>query len=440
MTSFADFVRMRRGAPDPPQPTPATRALPSVPAPPQVLLVTTANLFTYDGSGRTVDMAKRPTGGLTLTHALTRHVHALGGSVVAVDFVHDDDVAERRWEGIPIKCVRRGAAMHLDADVVVTTSLALDVVNWAAAHCEGRYCAMCHDYSGAPWGPFGHVDAKQQTPLRDALAGWNLLCDSKHVAAYHERFGPANVTPRLCYGASYGYFRAPPLYRHAVAAEYVTFISPCAPKGLSILAAIAPRLPQVKFLCVATAWTNAVVQHILKRFPNVVVEAGAPDVDVFYRRTKVLLVPSIWPEAFGLVATEAAARGIPVLSTDFGGLAEANPLERLRLPTRWFYDHAAFKLLRCHLDDAMERPQADPPADVLDASGDERRERVAKHLFHCLLHVAPKDVADAFVETLTRLLADDAFYADAARDSREGAMAFIERYDGTFVDVVKGDL
>ena len=102
------------------------------------------------------------------------------------------------------------------------------------------------------------------------------------------------------------------LYRHAVAAEYVTFISPCAPKGLSILAAIAPRLPQVRFLCVATAWTNAVVQHILKRFPNVVVEAGAPDVDVFYRRTKVLLVPSIWPEAFGLVATEAAARGIPV--------------------------------------------------------------------------------------------------------------------------------
>ena len=129
-----------------------------------------------------------------------------------------------------------------------------------------------------------------------------------------------------------------------------------------------------------------------------------------------------------------------MLSTDFGGLSEANPVGRLRLSTRWFYDHAAFKLLRCHLDDVMERPQADPPADVLDASGDERRERVAKHLFHCLLHVAPKEVADAFVDTLTRLLADDTFYAEAARDSREGAMAFIERYDGTFVDVVKGVL
>ena len=274
MASFKDFVRKRHGAPDPLQSTPATRALPPVPAQPQILLVTTANLFVWDGSGRTVDMTKRPTGGLTLTHALARHVvHALGGSVVAVDFVRDDyDVAERRWEGIPVKCVRRGAAMQLDADVVVTTSMALDVVRWAAAHCEGRYCAMCHDYSGVPWGPFGHVDVEQREPLRDALAGWHLLCDSNHVTAYHPRFGPASVAPRLCYGACYyGYFRAPPLYRNAVDAPYVTLISPCAPKGLSILATIDPRLPHVTFLCVATAWTNTVVQHILKRFPNVVV-------------------------------------------------------------------------------------------------------------------------------------------------------------------------
>ena len=69
-------------------------------------------------------MAKRPTGGLTLTRTLTRHVR-LGGAVVAVDFVRNDyDGAERRWESVPIKCVRRGATMHLSADVVVTTSLA----------------------------------------------------------------------------------------------------------------------------------------------------------------------------------------------------------------------------------------------------------------------------------------------------------------------------
>ena len=51
-----------------------------MPKKPQVLLVTTANLFVWDGRNRTVDMTKRPTGGLTLTHALTRHVHGLGGA------------------------------------------------------------------------------------------------------------------------------------------------------------------------------------------------------------------------------------------------------------------------------------------------------------------------------------------------------------------------
>lgn len=34
-----------------------------------------------------------------------------------------------------------------------------------------------------------------------------------------------------------------------------------------------------------------------------------------YRRTAVLLVPSIWSEAFGLVAVEAQLLGIPVVSS-----------------------------------------------------------------------------------------------------------------------------
>lgn len=37
----------------------------------------------------------------------------------------------------------------------------------------------------------------------------------------------------------------------------------------------------------------------------------------------VLVVPSLWYEAWGIVATEAQLRGIPVLAADVGGLAEA---------------------------------------------------------------------------------------------------------------------
>ena len=35
-----------------------------------------------------------------------------------------------------------------------------------------------------------------------------------------------------------------PFYRDACSQAYVAFSSPCAPKGLSILAALAPRLPR----------------------------------------------------------------------------------------------------------------------------------------------------------------------------------------------------
>ena len=156
-------------------------------------------------------------------------------------------------------------------------------------------CAMCHDYAGAPWGPFTNVDDDKRAPLVEALRGWRLLTDSEHVAAYHNRFAPPLYekdapVARRCYGACYGYYQSAtlPHYPLAIRERFVTVISPCAPKGMSILAALAPRMPDVQFLAVATAWTNPAVQHILKRFSNVTVEAGTTRVDDFYARTKVL--------------------------------------------------------------------------------------------------------------------------------------------------------
>ena len=40
-------------------------------------------------------------------------------------------------------------------------------------------------------------------------------------------------------------------------------------------------------------------------------------------RTQVLLMPSLWCEAWGLVVVEAQIRGIPVISSDAGAIPEA---------------------------------------------------------------------------------------------------------------------
>ena len=40
----------------------------------------------------------------------------------------------------------------------------------------------------------------------------------------------------------------------------------------------------------------------------------------FYRGARIIVVPSIWPETFGIVAAEAMSHGIPVIASRIGGL------------------------------------------------------------------------------------------------------------------------
>ena len=46
------------------------------------------------------------------------------------------------------------------------------------------------------------------------------------------------------------------------------------------------------------------------------------DVEPFYRRASVLVVPSLWPEPFGIVGIEAMARALPVVAYRSGGIPE----------------------------------------------------------------------------------------------------------------------
>lgn len=118
--------------------------------------------------------------------------------------------------------------------------------------------------------------------------------------------------------------------------KYITFVNPVAEKGTGLMARLAlmarKQLPDERFLVVRSRgdWTSLLPK--LKTggeplnsadFTNVDVAEHTSDMRQVYALTKVVLMPSLWFEAFGMVATEACMNGIPVLATRRGGLPEA---------------------------------------------------------------------------------------------------------------------
>ena len=125
--------------------------------------------------------------------------------------------------------------------------------------------------------------------------------------------------------------------------QYVTFINPSHNKGLSVFARIAlmaqEQLPEVKFMVVESRGSFAKNLELLyepgpdgkpgahpfkaEMFKNVELHQHTDNIKEVYALTKVILIPSLWFECWGRVATEAVMNDIPVISSKSGGLPEA---------------------------------------------------------------------------------------------------------------------
>ena len=99
---------------------------------------------------------------------------------------------------------------------------------------------------------------------------------------------------------------------------FITMINPHRVKGLETFLEVARCLPHERFLLVES-WTLqpealAALQQRLANLPNVTLWRRVPDAADIYRNTRLMLVPSVWEEAFGRVAIEAQSCGIPVIA------------------------------------------------------------------------------------------------------------------------------
>jgi len=193
----------------------------------------------------------------------------------------------------------------------------------------------------------------------------------------------------------------PPIYGAGPFANYacfesglITMINPCAVKGISIFLETAARMPDYEFGVVPGWGTTADDRCAIARCSNVRVLPNARHIDDVLARTRVLLMPSLWYEGFGLIVMESMLRGIPVVASDSGGLVEAKHGTGYVLPVK-----------------TIARYQA-----VFDE--------------HAMpLPVVERSDTGPWVEALRRLLGDREEYAREAAASRAAAERFVAGLD-----------
>jgi len=112
--------------------------------------------------------------------------------------------------------------------------------------------------------------------------------------------------------------------------RFVTFVNPSPAKGSMVFARVADMLgssrADIPILIVQSARGAGALNTIpgldFTKYPHIVVAPATPRPADFLALTRILLVPSTVPEAFGRVAAEAMINGIPPLVSDRGGLPQ----------------------------------------------------------------------------------------------------------------------
>ncbi|EDU41654.1 thioesterase [Pyrenophora tritici-repentis Pt-1C-BFP] len=114
-----------------------------------------------------------------------------------------------------------------------------------------------------------------------------------------------------------------PLHLHNWDKKYIGMINPCPVKGARVLLGLAKLCPQHEFLVYKSWGFDQKIGRQMEAVKNIILRPTCKDMEEAWRNIKVLLVPSLWFEAWGIVTIEAHLRGIPVISSNVGALSEA---------------------------------------------------------------------------------------------------------------------
>jgi glycosyltransferase involved in cell wall biosynthesis len=228
----------------------------------------------------------------------------------------------RLWEvedpAARVQALRRQIA-EFQPDWVLVSSEDLGHALLREAHhsAEGRVVYLAHTPQFFPFGPASWNPDPSATELVAHAAA--VVAIGHHTAAYICRHTGREAV--VIHPPIYGSGPFPNLASFDTG--LVTMVNPCAVKGISIFLALAERFPACGFGVLPGWGTTASDRVRMAAHGNIAMLPNCRHIAEFLSRTRILLMPSLWYEGFGLTVMEAMLHGIPVIASDAGGLVEA---------------------------------------------------------------------------------------------------------------------
>lgn len=203
-----------------------------------------------------------------------------------------------------------------------------NLLSTALKEAPSRVIYLAHTPQMFPFGPASLYPGTERAKLVGQAAG--IVAISQYVADYiHEHTG---LDVFVNHPPHYGNDPFPDL--SSFHDGYVLMMNASEIKGLSIFLQLAKSLPHIPFAALPGYATTTADREALMRLPNVTILENLPGLDDIFRRTRILLMPTLWMEGFGMAVVDAMLRGIPVLASDYGGLAEAKLGTEFLLPVQ----------------------------------------------------------------------------------------------------------
>lgn len=196
---------------------------------------------------------------------------------------------------------------------------------------DGKHCTKCHnghEYWCALTNCRGNALESAAVAIRNALVRkWGLIAENVTMfvppsECVKRRLVEAGI-PRERIRVVPNMVGVPQHTADPSQGTYVAFAGRLsAEKGAETFLSAAARLPHIPF---RLAGEGELLPGLRRRAPENVTFVGQlprHQLASFYGGARMSVVPSVWEEAFGLVAAESMAHGVPVIASNIGALPE----------------------------------------------------------------------------------------------------------------------